>query len=652
VPPRSERHRLRNRRQRERLVAALAFLAALAAIASAAGGGAVAATLAVAGTASSVYERCMYASLAPAPLPQNSFVLAADGSPLGSIPTTVNREPVRLGQMSPWLAKAIVAIEDRRFFEHRGLDPEGIARAAVENLRSDRIVQGGSTITQQLVRNLFLADPSPTVRRKLEEACLAVRLEQEWPKAHILGRHLNHVFFGNQAHGAEAAARIYFSKPASELTLTEAALLAGLPQAPSLYDPFRRPEAALARRNAVLTAMLGEGSITEAQHSEAVTEPLGVQRGGSRYQLIREPGFFEWVRRELVLEYGLPAIRSGGLRVRTTLDLRLQQLAYEAILSSLRTPGGPAAAVVAIDPRAGAVRAMAASGAAGQRHNFNLAWQGRRQAGSAFKTFTLVAAVEQGMPLSAHVSGSAVISDRRCLVGHNRPWTVRGGGSGSLGNVIAVSSNRAFANLVTQVGPDSVVRMSHRLGIRSPLRPVCAITLGSESVSPLEMTTAYATLAARGLRRDPQGVELIRTRAGEVLGNLDARGRRAVSADVADTVTQALRGTVSFGTGRAAAVPGFDIAGKTGTTDKFWDAWFCGYTSELATCVWVGYPQGQIPLRNVEGVSVVFGGTIPTRIWHDFMAPALTGAPPQGTVPPRTTTASWLSTEAPAKEAP
>ena len=320
---------------------------------------------------------------------------AADGSLLGSIPAERNREPVEAGDMSVWVRKATIAVEDRRFFAHSGIDVEGIARAAVVDIKAGRIVEGGSTITQQLVRNLYISNER-TVQRKLKEACLATKLDDAWTKHRILTTYLNQVYYGNQAYGIEAASQTYFSKPASKLTLSDAALLAGLTQAPSVNNPFTTPVRAINRRNVVLRAMFDTGVIGRARYVKASKSGLGLQPG-RLYREIREPYFFGYVRDELIAKYGAAQVRSGGMKVYTTIKPRYQRLAEEAIRDTMTEPTDPAAALISISPRTGAIRAMAAVIPNRPKNEFNLLSQARRQPGSTFKTFVLAAAIEMGV---------------------------------------------------------------------------------------------------------------------------------------------------------------------------------------------------------------------------------------------------------------
>jgi penicillin-binding protein 1A len=617
-------HAMRRRRRRRsggRLALLLAIVVGL---------GALAAGSVVTGAAV-LTGNCSLRSLRPISLGSNSFVYASNGARLGVVPSTRNRQPLRLAQMSAWLPAATVAIEDRRFYQHGGIDYRGIARAAFADALHGRIVQGGSTITQQLVRNLYLGSGRRSFGRKLKEACLAIKLGNRLPKRTILADYLNEISYGNHASGIEAAAQTYFSRPASRLSLIQAALLAGLPQAPTLYDPFAHPARALARRNEVLGALAGTGEITSRRLAAAQAQPLGLRRG-RLYTEIRQPNFFGYVEQQLVSHFGRTRVQSGGLEIETTLDPRLQVLAQQAARAVLRQPTDPAAALVAIDPSTGAIKAMVSYRPDGRRLQFNLATQGHRQAGSAFKPFVLTAAIQQGISLRSAFSGPSelVVDDPRCAF-NGQPWDVHNyadesSGYMSLADATAHSVNTIFAQLVTRVGPAHVVAVAHGLGIESPLQPVCSITLGSQAVTPLEMTDGYATLASGGIRHPAQALELVRDPMGKMLARLVPEGTRVVSANTAATVTYALQGVVDHGTGTAAYF-GRPAAGKTGTAESFQDAWFCGFVPQLVACVWVGYPRAEIPMENVEGYASVFGGSLPAEIWHDFMLPATAGLP-------------------------
>jgi penicillin-binding protein 1A len=574
---------------------------------------------------------CRLDSLRPIALGANSFLFAGDGSLLGVVPSKTNRQPLELTDISPWLPKATIAIEDRRFYEHGALDFKGIARALYTDLNAGRVVEGGSTITQELVRNLYIGDSQRTLARKLREACLAERLAKTMTKREILAAYLNEVFYGRHAFGAEAGAQTFFSTNARSLTLPQAALLAGLPQAPSVYDPTRHPDDALRRRNDVLRAMLLSGDITTARFDAALAAPLGLEPG-RLYSSMRHPNFFGWAQQQLVARYGARGVEAGGLRVKTTLDPRMQNDARVAVSSVLKAKQDPAAALVAIDPSTGAVKAMISYVPDGRPMQFNLATQGHRQAGSSFKPFVLATAIGQGVSVYSGFSGPSAmtIPDPLCAT-NGVPWDVHNyadesGGYMNLLDATAHSVNTIYAQLVDEVGPANVVPVAHRLGITSPLEPVCSIVLGTQAVTPLEMTDAYATLAARGVHHWPQALALVRGPRGNVIGRLNPAGDRAVPTNDADLVTYALERVVQYGTGTAAGF-GRPAAGKTGTAENSQDAWFCGFIPQLAACVWIGYPKAEIPLENVEGYSAVFGGSLPAEIWHRFMAAAAATLP-------------------------
>ncbi len=544
----------------------------------------------------------------------NSSVFDSEGTSLGVLANDENRQPVATSAISPWMKKATVAIEDRRFYQHGGVDPQGIARALVSNLSAGRVVQGGSTLTQQLISQIYIAKQR-TLDRKVREALLAVQLEDRFSKDEILTAYLNTVFYGNNAYGIEAAAQTYFAKAANDLTLTEAALLAGLPQLPSQYDPYKNPEAALARRTQVLEALYDTGKISAVQRQRAAATPLKLKRG-KVYGAVKESFFVRYVANELAQEpdFGEAAVRAGGLQIRTTLNAALQRKARRAMFEVLPTPGDPAAAIVAIRPRTGEIVAMASTRYF-RTDQFDLASQGRRQPGSTFKPFTLAAAIEQGIDPAATTYMSAPFSWQPDA---NSPiWNVATAGDKYAGpvtleNATLASDNTVFAQLAIDVGPTNIVDMARRLGIRSsPLEAVPSITLGANGVSPLEMTSAYATLAAGGIYRPPTAITSVEDAEGQQLLGKRSRGVRVIEDGVAAEVTRILGENMYSGTGTGARMTDDrPEAGKTGTTDNYTDAWFCGYTPTLATCVWIGYPDETKSLYNVEGVGAVSGPTL------------------------------------------
>jgi len=628
--PRGRHQRAARRRRRRR--AAVIAVVSIAALGLVAGIGGTAAVFAYGSS-------CDLDSLHELQIGQNTFVYAADGTLLGSIPAERNRQPVTAAGMSLWIRKATIAIEDRRFFEHGGVDVEGIARAAVADIRAGRVVEGGSTITQQLVRNLYISRER-TVQRKLKEACLAAKLDGAWTKHRILTTYLNQVFFGNQAYGIEAAAQTYFSKPARELTLADSALLAGLTKAPSVYDPFTAPTRALARRAAVLRAMLETGVIKRRSFENAAASELNL-RPGRLYSQIREPYFFGYVRDRLIEAYSPEEVRAGGLRVYTTIVPRYQRLAEKAIRDTMTEPTDPAAALISISPRTGAIRAMAAVIPNRPKNEFNLLSQARRQTGSTFKTFVLAAAVEMGINPDSTYYVSAPFTYRVHPAGNcddGTWWCVHTYandyyGWSSIRSATVRSDNAVYAQLTLDVTPERVADTARRMGVRAPLDVrgayVPSIGLGSIAVSPLDIASGYATLAAGGVYAEPMAIRRVVLPDGSI--DTDAgwgvpKRHRAISEGTAAVVTRILEQNIQYGTGTRAAF-GRPAAGKTGTNEEHADAWFAGYTPDLATTVWMGYTRGEIPMENVHGIAVT-GGSFPAEIWRLFMEPALDGAEP------------------------
>jgi len=579
--------------------------------------------------------------LRPLALGSNSFLYTNNGRLLGVVPSATNRQPMPLSKMSTWLPESTVAIEDARFWQHGALDYQGIARAVYDDLTSGQIAQGGSTLTQQLVRNLYIGDPQKTFSRKIKEACLADKLFSQMTtkygeangRKQILASYLNEVFYGRHAYGVGAAAQTYFSRSASDLNLSQAALLAGLPQAPTTYDPFLNPQGALARRNEVLQAMLKNGYITRPEYKTAREKPLGLKQG-HLYTRLQQPNFFGWATQQLAARYGQRQVELGGLRVRTTLDPRLQALALHAAAGVLHTSTDPATAIVAIDPSTGAVKAMVDYLPSGRRLQFNLATQAHRSTGSAFKPITLATALDEGASLYSSFYGPSelYITDPQCATagGPNGYWDVHNSGDESVGTTnllgaTAGSINTIFAQLIAKAGVRRVQQMAHWMGVTSTgsdFKPVCAMTLGSVGFTPLELTDVYATIASGGIHHAPQAFETVRGPNAKVLGKITPTGKEVLAPNLDAELTYAMEGVITHGTGTAAYI-GRPAAGKTGTAENYQDAWFCGFVPQLATCVWVGYPAGEIPLLNVEGVGQVFGGTLPAQIWRNFMEPAV-----------------------------
>jgi penicillin-binding protein 1A len=544
------------------------------------------------------------------------------------------------GGISPWMKHAIVDIEDKRFYEHRGVDLHGILRALWTDVRHKQAAQGGSTITQQFVKN-SLVHNERTIARKLKEAALAWQLEsgpQHWSKERILTAYLNTIYLGNGAYGVETAARTYFGHSAATLSLPEAALLAGIPEDPSRWDPVTHPQAARARRRVVLLAMLQQGHITHADFVRANRAPLPkpsdvhVPAGPNP----KAPYFTNYVKQLLVDRYGSSAVFGGGLRVRTSIDLKLQQAARAAIGKWLDWPDAPAAALVALDPRDGRVLAMV-GGRNYRKSEFNLAVQGERQPGSSFKPFVLATALEEGI-----APGSTLVSEPVTLYLDGTFWPVHNYEGAYLGPIdlqeaTIQSDNSVYAQLTRIVGPGSVARTAHRQGIASPLRPYLSIGLGGQAVNPLEMARAYAAFANGGFRVDgsldgnhPRAILAVGDKHATDIacGRAHVRcnfleKRRVLRPDTAAAVSAILQGVVSRGTGRRAALPDRPAAGKTGTTENYGDAWFVGYTPQLVTAVWVGYPDRLVPMTTLYHGQPVAGGTFPALIWKTFVQAAL-----------------------------
>jgi penicillin-binding protein 1A len=558
----------------------------------------------------------------------NSVIYAGDGSKLGLIESEEARAPVAIERVPKQLQLATVAIEDQRFYEHGGIDPEGIARAALKNLEAGKTVEGGSTITQQLVRNLCLRNPKRDLERKIIEAKLAIEYAERHSRKQILDQYLNTASYGtvegSTAIGVGAAAKIYFSKPVWRLTLEQAALLAGLPQAPSEYNPILHPDEARRRRNAVLTKMANLGYLSPARARQAEERELGLNVSGS-YFAHREPFFFDYVEHELIERYGAKTVRDGGIEVHTTLQPRLQEVGLEAMRSALPYATDPSSALVSIDPGSGEIESMVSSSSY-DSSQFNLAAQGHRQPGSTFKAFVLTTAIKQGIdPYSTYYTSKPLSLDLPEW-GH---WDVHTADEGYLGNVnlqqaTVASDNTVFAQLDLDVGPERVAETAHSLGITSPLDGIPAEGIGGLriGVSPLEMASAYATLANGGIRHDPVAIKRVDFPGGKTERPDRKPPRRVVSEAVAHEVTQLLHDNITEGTGTAAYTGCAGQAGKTGTTDRETDAWFAGYQPNLATVVWVGYPQSNaIEMTSVHGITV-FGGTFPAEIWHSLYSGA------------------------------
>ena len=589
-------------------------------------------------------------SLQPVQKGRSSAIYAADGSLIGFIRSDNIRQPVSEQALPETLKEATVAIEDKNFYKHGAIDPEGIARAAWKDaLAGGKPVQGASTITQQLVRNLYIQNPEDTLKRKLIEAHLANDLFEKHDRDWILTQYLNTAPYGTvegqTAVGAEAAAQTYFSKPAKDLDLTEAALIAGLPQAPSEYNPFLDPAAATQRRNEVLGTMEQQGYITTAEYSEAIDKGLGLNPG-DKYQVIHDPFLFDLVQQQLIERYGINTVRNGGLKAYTTIDPSLQAKAEEAVENACYVcypEGGPAAGLASVNPETGEIVALASTEGYASEEQFNYAWQAHRQPGSSFKTFVLTTAIKQGIdPDTTYYDGS---SPKTLSLPGGGTWTVNnaegdGGGTESLTSATVHSVNVVYAQLDLDVGPENVTQTAEEMGITSSLESVPAEGIGglAEGVTPLEMADAYATLANGGIHHDPTAISKVEFPNGKVDESGADDGERVLTEGQAYEVTRILEGVITSGTGAGYTSIGCSgEAGKTGTSEEESDAWFVGYTPMYSTAVWVGHPQS----REYTG----YGGPTAGPIWQSFMSSAQEGECPEFNVPDGLPELSQLDSE-------
>ncbi|MDX8465052.1 transglycosylase domain-containing protein [Mesorhizobium sp. VK23B] len=531
-------------------------------------------------------------------------------------------EAVGLHEMSPYIPEAVVAIEDRRFYSHFGIDPIGLSRAMVTNVLGGHFSQGGSTLTQQLAKNLFLT-PDRTLERKVQEVLLALWLEHKHSKDQILEMYLNRVYFGSGAYGVEAASRRYFGKSARDVSLSEAALLAGLLKAPSRLSPARDPKAAEERAQLVLAAMREEGKISDKEYKVALSAPA--TRAPS-YWTGSENYVADTVMEELPDLIG--DVR-GDIVIDTTVDITLQKLAEQSIRRLIDESGKKLnvtqGALVSIDD-SGAVRAMV-GGYDYSTSQFDRASEARRQPGSAFKPFVYMAALEAGR------TPDSVRNDAPIKIGKWTPDNYGGKyyGKVTLATALAKSLNSVAAQLTMEVGPDAVVEAAHRMGIQSELQSNTSIALGTSEVTPLELTAAYVPFANGGYKPDIHFIQRITTAGGKVLYENNGGGApRVLRADIIGMMNSMMTGTVEVGTAKKAAF-NWPSAGKTGTSQNSRDAWFVGYTANLTTGVWFGNDDG-------SAMKKVTGGALPAQAWHEFMVAAHEG------VPVRPLPGTWKST--------
>ena len=577
-----------------------------------------------------------------APQAQTTVLYDATGAQLATLHGVENRFPVPIDKVPPVMTAAVVAAEDRKFFVHKGIDPFGIARALWADIRRKGVTQGGSTITQQYVKNAYVGTDY-TLWRKVREAVISVKIERKFDKNQILERYLNTVYFGRGAYGVQAASKAYFSKDVTQLGLKEATYLAGLIRSPSAGDVAEDPQEAHDLRFIVLAAMVDTKVITPEQANEVEAVPVTdyvvpPPPPGSTVNMIGAGAeyFVEYVRRELTRLYPEDQVLRGGMRVYTTLDPTAQRLAYDAVYGLLDGPDDPAAALVSVDNEGRVVAMVGGRDWEASKVNLAVGTEGGgsgRQAGSTFKPIVLAEAMRQDISLEATFSGPAKLILPKADKGTD--WEVNNYEGSSYGRIslltaTAQSVNTVYAQLVDTVKPQNVLDMAKKLGVKADLAPNASIALGTADVSVLDMASVYHTFQTRGMKVEPRVIRRV-TQNESVLVDDRPKSERVLDRGVAEKVNYALQQVVEEGSGTAAALPQAQVWGKTGTTDLYGDAWFVGYTRQLTTAVWMGYPEGQSkPLHNVHGVRRVNGGSLPAQIFKRFM----TKASPADATPP------------------
>ncbi len=575
------------------------------------------------------------AALEPRSFGLHSTIVTPDGQTLAVL-RREHREPVRLSEVPTSLVHAVLTAEDRRFFEHGGIDARAIARAFIRNTAAGEVQQGGSTITQQLVGLLYEPASGRTYDAKLTEALLARELEASRTKASILEEYLNAVYLGEGAYGVQAAARTYFRKDVQDLEVAESALLAAIIRAPSSLAPTDDAEAARWRRDDVLRRMAEDGHLTARERDAAIATPVEVH-GREATPAVREPHLVDLVVRTLLADPTFGAtereradrLYGGGLTIHTTVDLELQALARDTLAAHLPDEDGPEAAVTLVEPSTGHVLAVTGNRTYEQLQ-YDLATQGRRQPGSTFKTFVLAAAIAAGYHPDDLLDGTPGV-----IATEEGGWEVRNyertdPGQVSLAGATRLSVNAAYARLGVDVGVGRVATLARAMGVSSPVRgdePQITLGGGDLGVTTWDLAAGYATLANGGVHVPTTVIERIEA-DGEVVWTPDRRGKQALAADVAYVTTNVLEGVVEAGTGLAARVDGWPVAGKTGTTSDHADAWFAGTTPVLSAAVWVGHVEGRVPLEDVRGVARVTGGSIPAEIFADLVGAALADREP------------------------
>ena len=589
--------------------------------------------------------------LGPVSLPkadQRSVVLSKDGKVIATLAGVENRVSVPLKQVPLFVQQAVIAIEDAKFYQHHGVDPAGLFRALLFNVRSGGAYEGGSTITQQLIKNTLVGDER-SLDRKIKEARLAVLLEKQMSKHQILEAYLNETYFGNGAYGIQAASEFYFGTDVSKLSLAQGAALAGVIRSPANYEPIHHPKAARARRDLVLQRMRELNFITGDQQKKASRGPVVAR--AHPLPPSTAPYFVEYIKQQIINDPRIAptvaererALYYGGLRIQTTLDPSLQVEAGRAVAQVLNRPNDPSSALVSIDPATGAVRAMV-GGKDFDTSKYNLAVQGKRQPGSTFKPMTMVAALAAGIPpgLQFDTPSPLHITDGTGKSIDVSNYDHTGHGVIDMREATAFSINTYYVQLIQRVGPAAVVAMAHKLGITSDLQPYISLALGTEEVSPFELTSAYATIANQGIHCKPFAITQVFDPSGRLLASNDPQCTRVISPSVAAMATSLLEGVARHGTGAANGQIGRPAGEKTGTTDNYTDAWFAGFTPQYATVVWLGYKDSnKHPLYNIHGYEKVFGGSLPAKIWAKFMRFAHRALPVEGfPAPPGSITAT------------
>jgi penicillin-binding protein 1A len=546
-------------------------------------------------------------------------VFAADGTPIMSF-GKFKHDNIRLSEVSPHFVNALLATEDRRFYSHHGVDPVAVLRAIVSDLTHKKFREGGSTLTQQLARNVFLSNER-TISRKIKEAALAWQLEEKLSKDQILELYINNIYFGEGAYGIKAASEIYFGKPPSRLTIAEAALLAGLPQAPSGYNPFQNPDGAKARRNEVLANLMEVGKLSATELEEQQGKPVRLNPGGQDMASSDKAPFFNHSVMDQVMRYynlDEQSFWQSGLKIYTTLDLQAQNIAERAVVSHSyaygRTRLNQQAALVSINPKTGAILAYV-GGKNYQKSQFDRVSQATRSPGSLFKIFTYATAIDRGY------EPNRVYLDEPVKIGEWEPKNYDKSHHGymTLARALVTSNNIVAVKVINELGADAVIRMAQQMGIRTPLEPYLGLTLGGSGVRLLDITSAFGVLANQGVRVEPYAIEKIVDDSGHEIFREHPVRTDVLNRTTVDTMVKMMAGVIQRGTGQAANI-GRPIAGKTGTSDDYRDAWFVGFTPDVVTGVWVGN-DNNTPMPGMTG------GSLPATIWRSFMKPYLASRP-------------------------